>query len=101
MNNKKRFLAFPYIIWMAAFIIIPLLMVVYYGVTSNDGGFTFENIGLISSAVNRKALGYSLGLSALSTIICLVLAYPSTGVYRLLDTLRDLRETDQIGRAHV
>lgn len=82
MNSKKRFLAFPYVLWMAAFIIIPLLMVVYYGFTTADGGFTFENFTLIGDKYNLKALVYSLWLSFISTVICLVLAYPLAMILR-------------------
>lgn len=75
MNNKK-WMAFPYLLWMSAFIIIPLLMVLYYGFSSKSGSFTLDNIALIATPVNRKALWLSIKLSLFSTIICLVLAYP-------------------------
>ena len=82
MNSKKRYFAFPYVLWMAAFIVIPLIIVLYYGLTNADGSFTLENIKLVSSPVNRKALYYSLGLSAVSTLICLLLAYPLALILR-------------------
>jgi spermidine/putrescine transport system permease protein len=75
MSNRK-WLSYPYIVWMAIFIIIPLLMIIFYGFTSKDGGFTLDNITLIGDAINRKALLLSLGLSIISTLICLILAYP-------------------------
>lgn len=74
--NGKTLLAFPYSIWMIAFIIIPLLVIIYYGFRSSNGGFTLENLKLIAEPVNTTALLLSLKLSALSTIICLLLAYP-------------------------
>ena len=74
--NKKKWLATPYIIWMAAFIIIPLILVVYYGVTTDSGSFTLENVKNIANHDNMKALLLSLKLSLISTVICLVLAYP-------------------------
>lgn len=73
--NKKWF-AYPYLLWMIIFIIIPLLIVLVYGLTSIDGGFTFSNISLITSKSNPGALLLSLELSILSTLICLILAYP-------------------------
>jgi spermidine/putrescine transport system permease protein len=73
----KSLLSFPYSLWMAAFIIIPLIMIVYYGFTTKaDGSFTLENLKLISDPIYRKALWLSLELSFVSTIICLVIAYP-------------------------
>lgn len=74
--NKKKWLATPYIIWMAAFIIIPLILVVYYGLTNDSGNFTLENVKNIANHDNMKALLLSLKLSLISTVICLVLAYP-------------------------
>ncbi|MCI9168156.1 MAG: ABC transporter permease [Dorea sp.] len=80
MKNKdrkiKRLLAGPYMIWSAGFIIIPLLMIFYYGLTDNDGHFTFNNIARITTPENLKALGLALLLSIISTAICLILAYP-------------------------
>ncbi len=80
MKNKdrkiKRLLAGPYIIWAAGFIIIPLLMIFYYGLTDKEGNFTFYNLARITTPENLKALGLALLLSAISTVICLILAYP-------------------------
>lgn len=73
----KTLLSFPYTLWMAAFIIIPLIMIVYYGFTSKaDGSFTFENLKLISDPNYRTALLLSLELSIISTLVCLIIAYP-------------------------
>ena len=33
MKRRNLLLSGPYLIWTAAFIIIPLLMIVYYGLT--------------------------------------------------------------------
>lgn len=76
LNNKMKWLSFPYIIWMTGFIIIPLIMIVFYGLTSKEGGFTLENLTLISGAMYRKSLWLSLKLSIISTLICFILAYP-------------------------
>lgn len=78
MKNKKlnSLMASPYILWSIAFIIIPLIMVFYYGLTDKDGAFTLENITAIATPEHMKALGIALLLSLISTIICLLLAYP-------------------------
>ena len=73
---NKKWLASPYLFWAVAFIIIPLFMVVYYGLTDKTGAFTLENIIAISTPEHIKALLLSLLLSAISTAICLILAYP-------------------------
>lgn len=80
MKNKtrqtKQLLSGPYLFWAAAFIIIPLLMIVYYGLTNTDGDFTLLNLAKITTPENLKALGMALLLSFISTVICLLLAYP-------------------------
>lgn len=79
----KNLLAFPYVLWMAAFIIIPLLVIVYYGFTAKaDGGFTFENVAMIANPIYRNALWLSIELSAISTVVCLLLAYPLALILR-------------------
>lgn len=75
MKNKK-WLATPYLIWSVAFIIIPLLMIVYYGLTDKEGHFTLSNLAKITTPENLKALGLALLLAFISTVICLILAYP-------------------------
>ena len=83
MNKKsKQFLAFPYIIWMAGFTIIPLLMVFYYGLTDRSGAFTLANVAAIMTADHMKALLLSLLFSTVSTVICLLIAYPLALILR-------------------
>ena len=77
-NNRllKQMLAGPYLLWSAAFVIIPLIMVIYYGLTDTDGNCTLLNLAKIAEFENLKALGLALLLSLVSTVICLLLAYP-------------------------
>lgn len=83
MNKKsKQLLAFPYIIWMAGFTIIPLLMVFYYGLTDRSGTFTLANVAAILAADHMKALLLSLLFATVSTIICLLIAYPLALILR-------------------
>ena len=42
--TKSRYPAFPYIVFMAIFIVIPLIMVAYFAFTTNTGEFTIQNI---------------------------------------------------------
>ena len=73
---NKKMLSLPYLFWCVAFIIIPLIMVFYYGLTDKSGAFTLENIMAIITPEHSKALWFSLLLSLISTVICLLLAYP-------------------------
>lgn len=76
LKNKQKLLATPYFFWAVAFIIIPILMVFYYGFIDSAGHFTMQNILAIASPEHSKALFLSIRLSLVSTLICLLLAYP-------------------------
>ncbi len=41
---KSKILAIPYIIWMIIFTLIPLGLVIFFAMTTQDGKFTFSNI---------------------------------------------------------
>lgn len=75
MKSRKN-LATPYLIWSVAFVIIPILMIFYYALTDIDNNFTLANLARITEPENLKALGLALLLSLISTIFCLILAYP-------------------------
>lgn len=75
-NNTRKWLAAPYSVWAVGFIIIPLFVILYYAFTSEEGTLTLANFSYVLTKENLKALGLSLWLSFLSTVICLVLAYP-------------------------
>lgn len=73
---NRKLLSAPFLFWSALFIIIPLAMVFYYGLTDKTGSFTLENVMAIATPEHSKALWEALKLSLISTIICLLLAYP-------------------------
>ena len=71
---KNKWTAAPYLVWMAIFVIVPLLMVIYYALTNDAGQFTLENLFMIGRY--SSVYGRSLLLAAEATVICLVLAFP-------------------------
>lgn len=75
-NKLKKWLAAPYAVWAAGFIIIPLILILYYAFTGEESGFTLSNFAYVATKENIKALGLALWLSLLSTALCLLLAYP-------------------------
>ena len=81
-KSKNQFLAFPYVLWMIGFTVIPLFMIFFYGLTDRSGSFTFANVLAILSADHMKALLLSLALSTISTLVCLLIAYPLALILR-------------------
>lgn len=84
MKNEKKMgvFSFPYVIWMAIFVIVPLLIIAYYGFTTKDGSFTWDNVLSIADPIHRKALWTSIRLSVICTVICFLLALPLAMVIR-------------------
>ena len=70
----KKVLSAPYLLWMAVFIIVPMIMVAYFAVTTTDGAFTFDNLAAVSQYTNIFIR--SIWLAAIATVICLIIAYP-------------------------
>ncbi len=76
--NKKSFgnkiIAYPYVVWSAIFIIVPLLIMFYFALTDTNGAFTLAN--LASLGRYKKAFAISIGYAIVATAITLLLAYP-------------------------
>ena len=71
---KAKAIAIPYIVWMAIFIVVPLVLVVVYAFTAADGSFTvanFNHMGDYTAVFARSFL-----LAVIATAICLILGYP-------------------------
>ena len=87
--TKSRYPAFPYLLFMIIFIVVPLAMVAFFAFTTGDGEFTLLNI--------TKVTGYfpviikSLYLALVATIICLLLGYPFA--YIMARKTRNIRRT--------
>lgn len=75
-TNKRKLLTGPYLVWAVGFIILPLLMILYYGLTNDSGSFTPDNLLAIADPIHAKALWESVLIALGSTLISLVIAYP-------------------------
>ncbi|MBR5054788.1 MAG: ABC transporter permease [Bacteroidales bacterium] len=76
--TKRSNWSIPYFIFLILFVILPLVLVVVYAFQSNEGGFTFSNIGKFfsdSDAISTFAL--SLEVAIENTLICILLGYPA------------------------
>jgi spermidine/putrescine transport system permease protein len=79
MNKRKNpfaWLGAPYYLWAVVFILIPLILIVWYGLTDSTGSFTLSNILAIANPAHSKALILSILLSLAATGVCFLLAYP-------------------------
>ena len=74
MRNKSSRFAIPYVVWMALFVVAPIVLMVVYAFTSAEGGFTldsFTSMGLYFDVFTR-----SFKLAVIATLICLLMGYP-------------------------
>ena len=71
---KSKGVAVPYVIWMALFVVIPLILVVVYAFTTRTGGFTLENFASMGQYVG--VFGRSFLLALVATLVCILLGYP-------------------------
>ena len=72
--KRSRSAAAPFGIWMFLFTVVPLGIVLWFAFTDKDGHFTFGNLSAIVDYAGT--FGLSIGLGAIATVLCLVLAYP-------------------------
>ena len=73
----RRQLAIPYLIFLILFVILPLVVILYYGFTDENGNLSFSNFAAFFC--NSKMMGtlvYSLIIGIVVTFVCLLLAYP-------------------------
>ena len=75
-HTARNILLTPFLIWAGLFIFIPLIFIVWYGVTDYDGNFSLVNMSLILEHGYLDALKLSVMLALISTVVCLILAYP-------------------------
>ena len=84
---SRKLLAIPYGLFLAAFVVIPLFIIVFYAFTDDNGTFSWDyvkyffsedgnNFWDFFSSSNFKTIVRSLFIATASTLICLLIAYP-------------------------
>ena len=71
---KAKRAAVPYGIWMVIFIIVPMLLVLYFAFTTQEGAFTLQNIATVGRYSN--VFVRSIWLGAVATAVSLLIGYP-------------------------
>ena len=73
--TKKLFSA-PFVAFILCGTLVPMGVIAWYGLTDRSGAFTLENVAAMFGGDHARALGLSLALSLISTVLCLLLAFP-------------------------
>ncbi|HBF66563.1 MAG TPA: ABC transporter permease [Clostridium sp.] len=80
--KQFRNMALPYIVWMGAMIVVPMLLILLYAFTDkgNDVAtirFSLENFArFFSDTVFMNVLKRSLYIAIITTVICILFGYP-------------------------
>ena len=74
MKNKLSRFAVPYVVWMAIFVVAPIVIMVAYAFSSADGGFTLDNFAKMGTYTVVFTRSFKLALIA--TAICVLIGYP-------------------------
>ena len=73
----RKSLGIPYMLYLILFVILPLVVLVYYAFTDKNGKLSIDNF--VQFFTNPNTLGtlcYSLAIALVTTVVCLLLAYP-------------------------
>lgn len=70
----SRLTALPYVLWSIAFVVIPLVLILVFAMTSPAGGFTLDNLSKIGRYANIFVK--SIYLALIATVLCLLIGYP-------------------------
>ena len=83
---SRKLLAIPYALFLAIFVVVPLFIVLYYAFTDDNNVFTWDylilfftdggSLAQFFSSPIFQTISLSLFISLMSTIVCLLIAYP-------------------------
>ena len=80
VHFSRKQLCIPYGLFLALFVVIPMLLILFYAFTETADGairFSFANfLNFFTSKAKLSTLLMSFTVAILSTAICLVIAYP-------------------------
>ncbi len=73
----RRNWTIPYALFLAIFVLLPLLLILYYAFTNDYGEFSLTNFRrFILHKEELYTLIYSVGVAIITTVICVILGYP-------------------------
>ena len=74
---SRKQLCIPYGLFLALFVVFPLLLVVYYAFTDSNGAISFANfVSFFTDTTKLSTLLISILVALAVTVICLLIAYP-------------------------
>lgn len=85
--SRRRNWSVPYVLFLAFFVLLPLVLIVYYAFTSPEGGFTFSNFRKFwSQSETINTFIYSVGVAIITTLLSLLIGYPAAYILNNMGT---------------
>lgn len=81
--KQFRTMAYPYLLWIAVMIVLPMLLIVMYAITTKGNNvttfkFTMDNFKyFFSDPIFLDVLKRSLWIAAVTTVLCVLIGYPT------------------------
>ena len=76
--GKRANWAVPYAIFLAIFVALPLVLILFYAFTGNEGEFSLANFSkFVTQPEAVNTFIYSIGIALITTILCILLGYPA------------------------
>lgn len=79
--GKRRNWTLPYLIFLAIFVVLPLILIVFYAFSDAEGSFSLVNFRKFM--VHPEAINtfiYSVGIAIITTLACILLGYPAAWI---------------------
>ena len=78
---KRSHWSIPYVVFLAIFVVLPLVLVLVYAFQDGNGHFTFSNITkFFSDSDALSTFAVSIEVAIENTLICILLGYPAAWI---------------------
>ena len=76
--GSRRTWAWPYVLFLVLFVVLPMILIFVYAFTDASGAFTIQNfVDFFQTSEAVNTFIYSIAIAMITTIICLLLGYPA------------------------
>lgn len=77
VKNKFRLIGIPYYLWIAAFVVLPIILVFYKSLFDVSGNFSLINYKTFFSPIYLQMTFNSILYAVIISTLCLIIAYPT------------------------
>lgn len=76
--TRRSSWAFPYALFLGIFVALPLILIVIFAFTDNQGEFSLQNfVKFVTQPEAVNTFIYSIGIALVTTFLCILLGYPA------------------------